>query len=124
MPPTPTTIASYIPGEPADAVAIVVLPLGSGTVRGADEPDAVPGGLRHRVTRIAQDSAGVRLMSRGAGTAAQGVHEDPLEGSREIHFADASLNGAHEHVVVDPGGAVHHQRGVDVAGQVRDAYDV
>src|SRR3954469_14685421 len=118
MPPTPTTIASYIPDEPADAVATVVLPLGSGTARRADEPDAVPGGLHHRVTRIAQDSAGIRLVPRGAGAAAQGVHEDPLERGREIHFADASLNRAHEHVVVDSGGAVHHQRGVNVTGQI------
>src|SRR5215203_2475502 len=114
MPPTPMTIASYIPGEPADIVAIVVLPLGSGTARGADELDAVPGGLHHHITCIAEDSPGVRLMSRGAGASAQRVHEDPLQRGREIHFADAGLNRAHEHVVVDPRLAVHHQRGVDV----------
>ena len=90
----------------------------------APMPDAAPGSLHHRLTRIAEDCAGVRLMTRGAGAAAQGVHKDPLQRGREIHFADASLNRAREQVVVDPGGAVHHQRGVDVAGQVRDAFDV
>src|SRR5918997_1368790 len=103
MPPTPTTIASYIPGEPGDIVATIVLPLGSGTARGADEPDTVPGRLHHRLTRIAEDSAGVRLMPRGGGALAQGVHEDPLKCGREVHFADAGLNRAYERVVVDPG---------------------
>src|SRR5215207_7957215 len=102
MPPTPTTIASYIPDAPANIVAIIVLPLGSGTARGADEPDAVPRGLHHRITRIGEDSPGVRLMPGGAGASAQRVHEDPLQRGREIHFADAGLNRAHEHVVVDP----------------------
>src|SRR5215212_9350097 len=103
MPPTPTTIASYVPGEPADIIAIVVLPLRSGTARGTNEPDAVPGDLHHRVTCITEDSAGVSLMPGSARTSTQGIHEDPLERGREIHFTDASLNRARERVIIDPG---------------------
>jgi len=82
------------------------------------------GSFHHRVSRITEHRSGISLVSGSSGALSQGLHEDLLQGRRKVHLADAGFHRAGEGVIVDSGGAVHHERRVDVARQVGDTCGV